>query len=86
MAVRKFKKPPLLFPWSLKKQMVWKVFVVLHYNNPKRMFSDNLIFVTCSKRMHKHFEEVAENVFSWEKRCKFYQQALFYTGFKPWNW
>ena len=54
-----------------------EVFCFTQYSVLKSTVSDDLILVTQPKGVHRYFEEVPENVFSWQKPNK-----IFYTGFK----
>ena len=48
----------------LQKNIVWKYFVLLHYSILKSMLNKNVILIKQPKQVHKHFEQVGENVFS----------------------
>ena len=47
--------------------MVWKSFVLPYYSILKNILNKDLILVTQLKGVHRHYKEVAENVFSCEK-------------------
>ena len=69
-----------------EKQMIWKCFVLVYYSILKSMLNKNLSLFTLSKVLHRHFEELEEDVFSWEKPYTYSNNRKYFAlVLKPWK-